>query len=241
MGSRRRLWTIFGIVIASLVLGIGTTAVIYAVRPDNTTTSPAFTGPYPSGAYGAGLGQGMMGGYPGTSSSSCSVPGKPGTVVDVTLADMGGMMGRGGNGGYGPVQGQFQWPNMGIMGRPGMMHVAVNPTSVPAGEVLFRVLNSGWLTHELVVLPLADGQQPGQRTIGSDGKVDEAGSLGEASRSCGAGQGDGITAGETGWTTINLPAGRYELVCNIAGHYGAGMYAELDVTNASPSTTPPAG
>ena len=27
---------------------------------------------------------------------------------------------------------------------------------------------------------------------------------------------------------MNLPPGRYELLCNIAGHYGAGMYAELD-------------
>jgi uncharacterized cupredoxin-like copper-binding protein len=33
-----------------------------------------------------------------------------------------------------------------------------------------------------------------------------------------------------GWTTITLPPGRYELICNIAGHYGAGMYTELDVT-----------
>jgi len=46
--------------------------------------------------------------------------------------------------------------------------------------------------------------------------------------SCGADAGDGVLAGATAWTTINLPPGRYELLCNIAGHYGAGMYAELD-------------
>ena len=71
---------------------------------------------------------------------------------------------------------------------------------------------------------------------GPDGKVDEAGSLGEASRTCGADRGDeqssdyGIAPGTSGWTTLTLPPGRYELICNIAGHYGAGMYAVLDVT-----------
>ena len=52
--------------------------------------------------------------------------------------------------------------------------------------------------------------------------------MGEASRSCGADAGEGILAGATARTTVNLPSGRYELLCNIAGHYGAGMYAELD-------------
>jgi len=27
-----------------------------------------------------------------------------------------------------------------------------------------------------------------------------------------------------------LAAGRYELLCNLPGHYAAGMYTELDVT-----------
>lgn len=82
---------------------------------------------------------------------------------------------------------------------------------------------------------MAQEQFPGQRPIGPDGNVDEAGSLGEATRTCGPDQGDeqtpnpGIAPGATGWTTINPPPGRYELICNVAGHYAAGMYAELDV------------
>ena len=56
-----------------------------------------------------------------------------------------------------------------------------------------------------------------------------AGSVGEVSSSCGAGAGEGLTSGSTGWTTLTLPAGRYELVCNLPGHYAAGMYTELDV------------
>ena len=44
-------------------------------------------------------------------------------------------------------------------------------------------------------MPLPANQSHGQRAIGTDGKVDEAGSVGEASRSCGADAGDGVLAG----------------------------------------------
>lgn len=101
-----------------------------------------------------------------------------------------GMVGPGWNGPNGPGQNGYRWPRMGIMGMMGMMRIFVNPATVPAGQVSFRALNTGWLNHELVVLPLAQGQFPGQRVIGSDGKVDEAGSLGEASRTCGVDKGD---------------------------------------------------
>ncbi len=63
------------------------------------------------------------------------------------------------------------------MGMIGMMRIVINPATVPPGQVSFRVTNAGALNHELVILPLAKGQYPGQRAIGPDGKVDEAGSL----------------------------------------------------------------
>lgn len=168
---------------------------------------------------------GMMG--PGRSPAlpSCSVPALPGTVVEVTLADMHGMMGPFPNGNQGAP-----------MGMMGMMRIAINPATVPPGQVSFRVTNNGALNHELVILPLAKGQYPGQRAVGPDGTVDEAGSVGEASRTCGADKGDentdnpGIAPGGSGWTTVNLTPGRYELICNISGHYWTGMYAELDVS-----------
>lgn len=30
--------------------------------------------------------------------------------------------------------------------------------------------------------------------------------------------------------SLHLPVGRYALVCNVPGHYAAGVYAELGVT-----------
>ena len=63
----------------------------------------------------------------------------------------------------------------------------------------------------------------------SSGQVDESGALAHAERTCGEGEGDGILPGSVGWTTVTLASGRYEVLCNIAGHYAAGMYTQLDV------------
>lgn len=165
-----------------------------------------------------------------TSGQSCAAPALPGSLASVTLIDMRDMMGRtmtdGGMMGGGPLMGQNDWHQF----RRGMMQVALTPASVSHGTMSLRLNNTGYLTHEAVVLPLAAGQTAGTRTPGSDGKVTEAGSLGEASASCAAGAGDGIAAGSTGWVTLKLPAGRYEIVCNLPGHYAAGMHTELDVT-----------
>jgi uncharacterized cupredoxin-like copper-binding protein len=142
----------------------------------------------------------------------CSAPALPGTVVNVELANMGGpMMMSGGSVG-------------------GAMRVLASRQEVPHGTVSLRVADVGSLVHELVVLPLAKGQQLGSRTVASDGRVDEAGSVGEASRTCGAGAGDGINPGAISWVTLHLARGDYELICNFPGHYAAGMYTHLRVS-----------
>jgi uncharacterized cupredoxin-like copper-binding protein len=145
-------------------------------------------------------------------SGQCSAPALPGTVIDVTLTNMGGgAMMRGSATG-------------------GMMRVLVNKDQAAAGTVSLRVANTGSLVHELIVLPLAGGQQVGDRAVGADNRVDETGSVGEASHTCAAGAGDGIDPGALSWVTVSLTAGRYELLCNLAGHYAAGMYTELTVS-----------
>ena len=141
---------------------------------------------------------------------ACTAPSLPGATVRVTETDMGG----------------------GMMGAPmmrGAMRLSADRTSVPHGQVVFAVTNLGNLPHELLVLPLPVGQTPGTRTTGPDGRIDESGLLGEASASCADGEGTGIVPGAVSWVTLDLPAGRYELVCNYPGHYAAGMYAELTV------------
>lgn len=170
----------------------------------------------------------------GSTGTTCTAPALPGSVVDVELTDMGGGMMRGDHGpmrGAGPMRGSGFGPVGGSgRGAAGMMAVELSRTEVPAGAVSLRVSNLGTRVHELVVLPLDGTARPGQRTVGPGGTVDESGSLGEASATCAPGEGDGIAAGTQGWVTLQLGAGRYELVCNLPGHYAAGMYAELDVT-----------
>ncbi|WP_166788289.1 MULTISPECIES: sulfocyanin-like copper-binding protein [Cryobacterium] len=56
------------------------------------------------------------------------------------------------------------------------------------------------------------------------------GSLGEASTTNGQGAGEGITPGAASWVTMDLAPGRYEVLCNLPGHYPAGMYSELTVS-----------
>jgi uncharacterized cupredoxin-like copper-binding protein len=146
-------------------------------------------------------------------SGQCSAPALRGSVVDVSLTNM--MNGR--------MQGSGWMTG-------GSMRLVTSTNHAAAGTVSFRVANIGTLVHELVVLPLPAGQTVGDRVPTSDGRVAETGSVGEASNTCASGTGTGLTPGTIGWVTLQLPPGHYELVCNLAGHYAAGMYAELIVS-----------
>ena len=109
------------------------------------------------------------------------------------------------------------------------MRLVASPSTVPGGVASIIVKNLGWRNHELVILPLLGSHNSGERVPGTDGKVSESGSVGEASKNCGAGVGGGIRSSSASWTTITLKPGRYELICNLVNHYADGMYQELDV------------
>ena len=163
--------------------------------------------------------------------STCAAPtALPGQRATVMLGDMGRMTGasmtgtRMMHGSGGGMGGESM-----MAGAAGWMMLHAIPQHVASGTVSLVAVNHGSRTHEIVVLPLATGAAVGTRTVGADKSVDEAGNLGEASRSCGAGAGSGIAPGSSGWITRTLSPGRYELVCNRPGHYAAGMYTELDV------------
>ena len=161
---------------------------------------------------------GNAGAVPGSigflSGSSPTAPSLPGTVVNVSLADMGGaMMGQG----------------SGMMSG-GSMRLSADRATVPHGTVSFLATNGGSINHEMVILPLPASQTVGARPTGADAKADEAGSLGEASNTNGKGAGQGVVPGASSWITVTLAPGQYELVCNLPNHYAAGMYTRLTVT-----------
>jgi len=198
------------------LLVAGLTAAIVALVASAAVAVGAIGGPSsgPLGVRG-GAGQTGLGGPGFVSGSPLAAPKLPGTVVNVSLTNMGGSM----MGGQGST----------MMGG-GVMALSADHATVPRGTVSFLVTNGGSIDHELVILPLAGSQTAGARPVGGDAKIDEAGSLGEASKTNGANAGDGIVPGASGWVTVTLAPGHYELVCNLARHYGAGMYSQLDVT-----------
>lgn len=220
-GGPRRAATLAAVGLAVLALsGCG------LVASDPTGPGPAMMGGgNGTRMMGGGYGAGMMGGQTAANGSTwdgpmmsgrltCTAPASlPGSQIMVALVDM-SMMGVD--------------TDPAPLGIPMRLHTSA--TTVPAGQVSFVAQNTARRTHELAILPLAPGEQPGARASGADGEIDETGSRGEASNPCGAGAGDGLTAGTTGWVTLTLAPGRYELVCNEANHYANGMWAELDVT-----------
>jgi uncharacterized cupredoxin-like copper-binding protein len=95
------------------------------------------------------------------------------------------------------------------------------PRTVRAGKVTMAVHNTGPDTHEVFVVQADDPALP----LRKDGiTVDE-----EAIEPHSAGEIEGTQAGRTSTGTFDLNPGRYELICNMAGHYRAGMHATLVV------------
>ena len=101
--------------------------------------------------------------------------------------------------------------------------LTADQTSVKAGNVTFKVTDAGKKDHEMVVLKL-DGTAFDKLPIDStSNRVGEDSNVGET------GEPD-LTPGETRSFTVDLPAGKYVLLCNIEKHYGMGMRTPLTVT-----------
>jgi uncharacterized cupredoxin-like copper-binding protein len=95
-------------------------------------------------------------------------------------------------------------------------------TSAPAGKVTFKVQNNGPSVHEFVVFntDLAEDALPKN----DDGDVAESDSFAPVDEI------EDIEKGATPSLQVDLPAGSYVLICNVAGHYRQGMHASLTVT-----------
>lgn len=155
--------------------------------------------------------------------------------------DPGGRQGRGRGDGYGPGNGQgmmgpgWGWgggqgsgwmaQNMmgpGMMGM-GMMSIRASKPTAKAGKLRFDVVNySASLVHEMEVVAVDDLNAPlpydyNLATV----KIDKAKQRGEV---------ENLGPGEEKVIELNLPAGNYLLICNIPGHYAAGMVAPFTVT-----------
>ena len=194
-----------GVLLVAVVALVASAAVAVGLIDRSPSGSPSGPSMMSGGARPSGPGS--------VTDSPPAAPKASGTFVNVSLTDSGGPMGEG----NGPMH-------------PGAMGLSADQGSVPHGTVSFVVTNAGAVKHEMVILPMAASQVAGTRPFGGDAKVDEAGSMGEASNSGGSGSGEGIEPGASSQVTVTLAPGRYELVCNLIGHYVSGMYRQLTVT-----------
>ena len=102
------------------------------------------------------------------------------------------------------------------------MGIKLSRATVPAGKIKFSVTNDSKDTiHELVVL------QPADLTklvyVDAENRLSEESNvhIGEVSE---------LDPGKTNSVTLDMKPGTYLIVCNIPGHYKAGMWELLKVT-----------
>ena len=114
-------------------------------------------------------------------------------------------------------------PSNGVAVTLSEFKVAASRTTVPAGHYSFTITNTGTIAHEMLVFhtDLAASALPMK-----DGDVDE-----EAPGVNKVSDGDNIDPGASQTRDVDLTTpGTYLLVCNIAGHFHAGMVQTITVT-----------
>jgi uncharacterized cupredoxin-like copper-binding protein len=100
--------------------------------------------------------------------------------------------------------------------------IKVSPARVRAGDVRLMIRNKGPDTHELLIVRAGRRGLP----LRSDGlTVDE-----EKLESVTVATAEGEPPDAVHVLRLSLRPGRYELFCNMAGHYLGGMWARLVVT-----------
>jgi len=98
----------------------------------------------------------------------------------------------------------------------GEMFMRTSANTALAGKVTFDTVNKGSAVHEMVVIATSKAAD----SLGTGARVPETGAIGET--------GD-VKVGEKKSVTFDMKAGHYALICNLPGHYAAGMRADFTV------------
>jgi uncharacterized cupredoxin-like copper-binding protein len=99
-------------------------------------------------------------------------------------------------------------------------HISVTPDRVAAGDVTLVVRNHGPDTHELIVV-----RSRSRLPLRLDGLTVDEGALSALT----VASLDGAGPGSERRLQLHLAPGRYEMFCNMAGHFMAGMHGYLVV------------
>lgn len=96
--------------------------------------------------------------------------------------------------------------------------VSLDPATVPAGSIRFEATNEGTLTHEFEIFA---GATATDLPVESNVAVTEGLDLVD--------EVEDVVPGATASLTVELDPGTYLVICNLPGHYEAGMAALLTV------------
>ncbi len=102
-------------------------------------------------------------------------------------------------------------------------HIEFPSTTLTAGNYLFVDTNHGASAHELVMWKTS--ARADRLPLDKDGRVNEDSSALESVLDSGS----SLRPGETRILTATLEPGHYVLVCNLPGHYRAGMHLNITV------------
>jgi len=92
--------------------------------------------------------------------------------------------------------------------------------TVTTGSIRFRAENQGDVPHELEVFAIGKDLDIAKLPIKENKAVVVASEIGEIEE-------EDLPKGGKAEITFTFTAGRYLLICNIAGHYQQGMYADI--------------
>ncbi|MBW4568728.1 MAG: cupredoxin domain-containing protein [Tolypothrix carrinoi HA7290-LM1] len=102
------------------------------------------------------------------------------------------------------------------------MKFQLSQSTVPAGTVEFETTNKGKIPHEMVVIKT---DLPLEKLPLEGDKLDED----KAGKEIGEIEEDDLKSGVTKTLKVNLTPGKYLIVCNLPGHFKAGMRTFLTV------------
>lgn len=103
------------------------------------------------------------------------------------------------------------------MGKGSDFQTSVSPASAKAGAIRFTLVNRGSMTHEAVIIRTATRYD---KLPVANSKASEKGRVGAIRK---------VAGGTRKALTLTLAAGRYVIICNVAGHYQAGMRTAFTV------------
>ncbi|MGE0227691.1 MAG: sulfocyanin-like copper-binding protein [Dehalococcoidia bacterium] len=97
--------------------------------------------------------------------------------------------------------------------------IDLSDDTADAGEVTFSIENEGAIVHNFVIIDTDEAAD----ALPLDGAQVNLDDLTVVERT------EDIPAGESADLTADLSPGRYVLICNVIGHYQAGMHTEFEV------------